>query len=100
MISPSSCQKLFCNILILVVQCVVEDGKSEHRVCIFRNVVLWEGQLLYVGNGEPVHVLVRKSRVRVIKASLCISLACWCFKVIDRRTMNWVCLNGFAWICR
>lgn len=45
---------------VLMVQCVVEDGKSEHRVCIFKNIVLWEGQLLYVANGELVHVLVRK----------------------------------------
>lgn len=35
-------------------ECVVEDGKSEHRVCIFKNIVLWEGQLLYVANGELV----------------------------------------------
>lgn len=33
------------------VQCLHEDGKSEHRVCIFKDVVLWEGQLLYIAKG-------------------------------------------------
>lgn len=51
-----------------MVQCVVEDGKSEHRVCIFKNIVLWEGQLLYVANGELVHVLVRKPCVSFAKS--------------------------------
>ncbi|KAL0039375.1 hypothetical protein WJX79_005487 [Trebouxia sp. C0005] len=35
-------------------ECVVEDGKPEHRVCIFKNIVLWEGQLQYVAHGELV----------------------------------------------
>lgn len=34
------------------VQCVYDDGKAEHRVCIFKDIVLWEGQLLYVAKGE------------------------------------------------
>ncbi len=43
-----------------MMQCVVDDGKSEHRVCIFKNIVLWEGQLLYVANGELALVLICK----------------------------------------
>ena len=33
-------------------QCIYEDGKSEHRVCIFYNIVLWDGQLLYLADGK------------------------------------------------
>ena len=44
----------------LMVQCVVEDGKPEHRVCIFKNIVLWEGQLQYVAHGELAHLITRK----------------------------------------
>lgn len=34
------------------VQCLHEDGKSEHRVCIFKDIILWEGQLLYIAKGD------------------------------------------------
>lgn len=33
-------------------QCLHEDGKSEHRVCIFKEIILWEGQLLYIAKGD------------------------------------------------
>ena len=33
-------------------QCIYDDGKSEHRVCVFEDLVLWEGQLIYVADGE------------------------------------------------
>jgi len=39
-------------VIFLLVQCVFDDGKSEHRVCIFTDIVLWEGQLLYVADGQ------------------------------------------------
>jgi len=45
---------------ISMMQCVADDGKSEHRVCIFKNIVLWEGQLLYVANGELAFVFICK----------------------------------------
>ena len=35
----------------------MEDGKSEHRVCIFKDIVLWEGQLHYVAHGELFYAL-------------------------------------------
>ena len=35
-----------------VMQCVYDDGKSEHRVCMFENLALWEGQLIYVADGK------------------------------------------------
>ena len=43
------------------VQCVFEDGTAEHRVCIFKDIVLWEGQLTYVAKG-----LWKASKLRVM----------------------------------
>lgn len=38
----------------VVLQCVYEDGTSEHRVCIFEDIVLWNGELLYLSDGTLV----------------------------------------------
>ena len=38
----------------VVLQCVYEDGTSEHRVCIFEDIVLWNGELLYFTDGMLV----------------------------------------------
>lgn len=40
-----------------MLQCIYEDGKSEHRVCIFYDIVLWEGQLLYLAEGNSRHAM-------------------------------------------
>ena len=57
---------------VLMVQCVVEDGKSEHRVCIFKNIVLWEGQLLWLTVSWSMYSYASPVSTfqKVIKASL------------------------------
>jgi hypothetical protein len=35
------------------VQCLLDDGLAEHRICQYHNLVLYHAKFLYMYQGEP-----------------------------------------------
>ena len=38
---------------VRLVQCLLDDGLAEHRICQFHNLVLYRAKFIYVYSGEP-----------------------------------------------
>ena len=36
-----------------LVQCLLDDGLAEHRICQYHNLVLYRAKFLYIYQGEP-----------------------------------------------
>jgi hypothetical protein len=43
---------------VLVLQCVFDDGRPEHRVCKFHNLLIYESNIHYIYSGTPCLELV------------------------------------------
>lgn len=56
------CQFISAHDGAYTAQYVYDDGKSEHRVCAFEDLVLWEGELIYIADGKYAHARLKRRR--------------------------------------
>ena len=42
--------------VLLALQCLIDDGRAEHRVCKFKNLLVYQSNIHYVYSGTALTV--------------------------------------------
>lgn len=78
-------ERWFLTPCIFCLQCPFDDGVPAHRVCVFKNLVMFQGQLFYIYSGELLQMLTVLSCFVQLQAH-CATLCCFLHMPSTTRT--------------